>query len=513
VLFDHAAHPRLAEGLAAGVDWATAHKTAQARFAAPAWAANVAAMRPALVRGQASFFSRLFGGYRRASAELASFLNGVLPKAPADRLALVDELAAVQTRRARLAEEEGWLQSTLGAEWRGERTPFAEVQTISSWLVDLRRAGAFASSAQLVAALGALPDPAREATALGARIAACRDSISAPFARLRLDLPQAGLGADLDTSPLSELRAALAQMAADPARYGDWAGLAQSIGVAVVRRGGQYRGCRFRGPGGPRAPNRNSPMPAPRRAGHAARAARPDLNLLPQLDRHDLVSLFRDLEKDRIEAAKTLILSRHFEQMPRGTVGEMGVIRGEIGRKKGHKPIRWVMKNAGNMVQRIKPVMLMSPISVAQFLPPGGVTFDLLVIDEASQIRPEDALGVIARARQIVVVGDQKQLPPTSSSTGWSTMSRTTTRRKRMPPSAPPRRYGKHPVPVRGAWAAPAHAGMALPVARSVADPGVECRILRRWSGPAAIALQLDPGLRAEVPPRAGRLCARRQRA
>jgi hypothetical protein len=147
---------------------------------------------------------------------------------------------------------------------------------------------------------------------------------------------------------------------------------------------------------------------------NAARTARPELNTLPQLDRHDLVTLFRDLEKDRIEAAKSLILSNHFAQMPRGTVGEMGVIRGEIGRKKGHKPIRWVMRNAGSMVQRIKPVMLMSPISVAQFLPPSSVTFDLLVIDEASQIRPEDALGVIARARQIVVVGDQKQLPPTS---------------------------------------------------------------------------------------------------
>lgn len=51
---------------------------------------------------------------------------------------------------------------------------------------------------------------------------------------------------------------------------------------------------------------------------------------------------------------------------------------------------------------------------MAQFLPSDTVMFDLLVIDEASQIRPEDALGVIARARQIVVVGDQKQLPPTS---------------------------------------------------------------------------------------------------
>ena len=56
----------------------------------------------------------------------------------------------------------------------------------------------------------------------------------------------------------------------------------------------------------------------------------------------------------------------------------------------------------------------MSPISVAQFLPPNSVEFDLLVIDEASQVRPEDALGLVARAKQMVVVGDSKQLPPTS---------------------------------------------------------------------------------------------------
>lgn len=56
----------------------------------------------------------------------------------------------------------------------------------------------------------------------------------------------------------------------------------------------------------------------------------------------------------------------------------------------------------------------MSPISVAQFLPPGTLNFDMLVIDEASQVRPEDALGAIARASQIVVVGDKKQLPPSS---------------------------------------------------------------------------------------------------
>jgi very-short-patch-repair endonuclease len=57
---------------------------------------------------------------------------------------------------------------------------------------------------------------------------------------------------------------------------------------------------------------------------------------------------------------------------------------------------------------------MMSPLSVAQFLQPGGTTFDALVMDEASQIEPVDALGAIARVRQIIVVGDERQLPPTS---------------------------------------------------------------------------------------------------
>jgi very-short-patch-repair endonuclease len=76
-------------------------------------------------------------------------------------------------------------------------------------------------------------------------------------------------------------------------------------------------------------------------------------------------------------------------------------------------PIRQLMKRAGAAIQALKPVFMMSPLSVAQFLEPGALEFDLLMIDEASQIQPVDALGAIARCRQVVVVGDDRQLPPT----------------------------------------------------------------------------------------------------
>ena len=72
------------------------------------------------------------------------------------------------------------------------------------------------------------------------------------------------------------------------------------------------------------------------------------------------------------------------------------------------------MKKVKTGLALIAGLVMMSPMSVAQFLAPGSLTFDIIVIDEASQLRPEDALGALARGAQLVVVGDPKQLPPTS---------------------------------------------------------------------------------------------------
>lgn len=77
-------------------------------------------------------------------------------------------------------------------------------------------------------------------------------------------------------------------------------------------------------------------------------------------------------------------------------------------------PIRQMIRRAGRAVQELKPCFMMGPLSVAQYLDPGAVQFDLVVMDEASQLKPEEALGAIARGKQLIVVGDPKQLPPTS---------------------------------------------------------------------------------------------------
>ena len=147
---------------------------------------------------------------------------------------------------------------------------------------------------------------------------------------------------------------------------------------------------------------------------HKAIASVPELGQFYGPSHDAIADEFRGVEARRRRTTVQIVCGRHAEKIPRGNYGAMNVIRSEIKRKRGHMPLRKLFKTTGETLQRIKPVLLMSPISVAQFLPPGSVEFDLLVIDEASQVRPEDALGLVARAKQMVVVGDNKQLPPTS---------------------------------------------------------------------------------------------------
>ena len=93
---------------------------------------------------------------------------------------------------------------------------------------------------------------------------------------------------------------------------------------------------------------------------------------------------------------------------------QLRFLRREIAKRSRHKPIRQLVQQAGEIIQELKPVFMMSPLSIATYLAPGSVKFDLLIFDEASQVRPVDAFGALLRTQKAVVVGDSRQLPPTS---------------------------------------------------------------------------------------------------
>lgn len=93
---------------------------------------------------------------------------------------------------------------------------------------------------------------------------------------------------------------------------------------------------------------------------------------------------------------------------------EMGKLRRELQKQRKHMPIRQLVHNLPTLLPKLKPCLLMSPLSVAQYLDTKHTQFDVVIFDEASQISVWDAVGAIARGKQLICVGDPKQLPPTN---------------------------------------------------------------------------------------------------
>ncbi|SDF41710.1 DUF3320 domain-containing protein [Dyella sp. 333MFSha] len=94
--------------------------------------------------------------------------------------------------------------------------------------------------------------------------------------------------------------------------------------------------------------------------------------------------------------------------------GGYGILKHELQKSRRHKPVRQLAAEMGDAMARLAPCMLMSPLSIAQYLPADQALFDLVIFDEASQIAPWDAIGSIARGKQVVIAGDPRQMPPTS---------------------------------------------------------------------------------------------------
>ncbi|MBC8299812.1 MAG: hypothetical protein H8E55_29035, partial [Pelagibacterales bacterium] len=145
----------------------------------------------------------------------------------------------------------------------------------------------------------------------------------------------------------------------------------------------------------------------------------PILKDFESLIQEKLVSEFKELDKNHIQLSKYRIQKILRENRPdtnyQGTTaGELGTIQKQMRLKRGHMALRKLFNRASNVMQKINPCFMMSPMSVSQYLDPDKLSFDLVVFDEASQIKPEHSIGSIIRGKQLIVVGDEKQLPPTS---------------------------------------------------------------------------------------------------
>ena len=150
-------------------------------------------------------------------------------------------------------------------------------------------------------------------------------------------------------------------------------------------------------------------------------ASEPSLSNFSGIGHEERIKKFQEVDKEYTRLSARMVFAKVAAGLPRRRSGSalakstpLGVLRHECEKKARHMPVRQLLSEIGSLAGMLKPCFLMSPLSVAQYLPADTDQFDLIVFDEASQIPVWDAIGVIARANQVIIVGDPKQMPPTN---------------------------------------------------------------------------------------------------
>ncbi|MCX5971186.1 MAG: DUF3320 domain-containing protein, partial [Coprothermobacterota bacterium] len=426
-----AEEPRLQGAIQAGERLA-ALSAKLALFRAEAWSTpflgqdrdNLAALGDKLTR----FLSP---SYRAAQRRLQSLLAVPLPKEAAEQLSLADTLLEGQALRRTIMEAAPTARRCFGPLWQGERSDWAALRRALIWAVDLtrqRQANQLPPAILELLEQNTLPGavnlpqevyPPRDwaigAQALATGVMEARSSLQRVLAQLKGE----GLLTDFPTLPFDALRAWLGRCLERPedleevVRLNLLAEEAASLGIAAL--------CEQAVLWLQAQANANASLSEAFRRLWYGSVLREAVQLRPALARFQRTSHeatqaeFRRLDRLLLEANRARVALRHWEGVPRHTAGgSLGALQREFAKKSRHKAIRRIMGEAGEAIQAIQPVFLMSPLSVALFLPPDGPHFDLVIFDEASQVRPEDAFGPILRADQAIVVGDSRQMPPTS---------------------------------------------------------------------------------------------------
>jgi very-short-patch-repair endonuclease len=363
------------------------------------------------------WFKWLNGQYRNSVRQLKAVHSHPLPRAYDARISLLDDLLAGRKAHGVITEISTSAKAAFGSVWRGRNTDWELAEAILNWVEAQRLKLPGIEVREIAAQGGDKPLLAELASQVRTSIRGCRKIYKELGEFLNLDEVAFLDGSTLDKFNLSELVGRTASWNAEVDAFMDWVSFADSRQNAVKL-------------------DLKSAVETIESSAEAQTVAIEQfwlafyLGLLeeaikayPELPRfegrrqEDLITEFRRVDRDRLTLAQIEAASAHFEKIPRSTAGKygtLGTLRGEIARQRGHMALRKLFRLCASPIQAAKPVFMMSPLSVAQFLEPGGISFDLLVIDEASQVQPVDALGAIARSSQIVVVGDDKQLPPTS---------------------------------------------------------------------------------------------------
>ena len=135
------------------------------------------------------------------------------------------------------------------------------------------------------------------------------------------------------------------------------------------------------------------------------------------LTHEEIIKEFSQLDKSQFEIARKRIKAKLINSLPSFDSfmsGEVNILRRELAKQRRIMPIRKLFNNIPSLLPTLKPCLMMSPLSVSQFLESENYMFDTIIFDEASQVKTENAIGAIFRGKQVIIAGDSKQLPPTN---------------------------------------------------------------------------------------------------
>jgi hypothetical protein len=377
-----------------------ATKTVEEKFIDGWESYPISELRVKLAGSGGSIFSIFNGVYRGSIASLKGLLKSDLPKGFKNRLALLDEALTLKKNREDIKVVDVRLVDALEELWKQEQSDCELLFKVANWhsifsgldSIRLRVAKNLVGKQNAWALVDSLEKANKD----------FKDKFTTACQSAKININF------LKLLPYLELDKQVKIWSENLDRFNDWPTVRNHLSKLFDEVGSECHDKIFKGQIQADHIEAVIRVSILEKIWQAMIASDPYLSDIDafKLDRE--LDKFRKSDKDRLKIAAKEVLGNYSKSCPRGTNGEMAIIRQEMSKKKNHFPVRKLLSKAGRAIHELKPVFLMSPMSIAQFVAPGSMTFDLILIDEASQVKPEDALGAIARARQVVVVGDAK---------------------------------------------------------------------------------------------------------
>ncbi|WP_194867827.1 DUF3320 domain-containing protein [Pseudoalteromonas sp. PPB1] len=391
-------------------------KAVQAEFIALVFEADLLSIREGLVGKTDKWWRFLSPGFRKAKTKLSGLYKGTLPSNPAKWLELLDTVLEYKSAKREFDSHCTFLSNAFGTLWQGEHSDLAELIRVFEWICGYYQK---VNRGQLQLKLAKVIDAGVDKQLLlneseglnrlhNESLHLCNrltEIVAIDPQRSEYELATMKFGS------LSDLLASWNK----PEQLYEFARYNQIVTALEQYQVQPFVKLAFNWKEPPEALLHVFEKSYFQGLVDYAYANSASIRQFDRTKHEKTIKEFKKVDEESLFFAQEKLVGQLFEQLPnKNAKGEMELVLRELSKKTRHIPLRKLLSEAGHVIQQIKPIFMMSPMSIATYLKQGALEFDLIVFDEASQIPAPDALGAMMRGSQVIVVGDSKQMPPNS---------------------------------------------------------------------------------------------------